>query len=154
MCGLNRTHHSLQGQFLLQLQSGKGTLTPRIRLREFSRILGHEAGFGQEAFQNFPQISHSHSSSNLSSHSKDQYAHKVLPPVPLPSQVVRLSQRLYSSLGKCISLEIHKCGMSLGLSGQGNFPVFPTTRGRNDGSQTSKDSGILPLQRCSDEEKG
>lgn len=37
-------------------------------------------------FQNFPQIFHSHSSSNMSGHSKDQYAHEVLPPVPLPSE--------------------------------------------------------------------
>lgn len=37
---------------------------------------------------------------------------------------VRLLQRLYSSLGKCVSLEIHKHGMSLGLSGQVTFQYF------------------------------
>ena len=69
--------------------------------------------------------------------------------------IIRLLQRLYSCVGKCITQfsELCKHGISLGLSGQGNFPVFPATRGQSDGNQTSKDFGILPFQRCLDEEK-
>lgn len=49
--------------------------------------------------------------------------------------------------------EICKHWIPQDLSGQCTFPVFPATQGPNDGNQTHKDFGMLPLQRCLDEGK-